>query len=149
MAAVKPNPKPQSPAVEIVFQHSPSAEQNLSARGAQYNGVCPADLEPAFAAAYDEGRELHSYTSRVARADSDIAAKKREIDGLEEKLKENEALLVSTEATKDQRTQALLEIKDYAEKKGRLESELTQLEKDRAVYAEELEAYRQRTGYGT
>jgi hypothetical protein len=122
---------------------------NLGARGGQYAGVCPADLEPAFAAAYDEGRELYGYTSRVSRADAAIAAKKREIEALKEKLKENEALLVSEDATKEQRAQALLEIKDHAQQQGRLETELTQLEKDRAVYAEELEAYRQRTGYGT
>jgi hypothetical protein len=127
----------------------PRSGYNLGARGGQYAGVCPADLEPAFAAAYDEGRQLYGYTSRVARADAAIAAKKREIEALKETLKENEALLVSEDATKDQRTEALLEIKDYARQQGRLETELTQLEKDRAVYAEELEAYRQRTGSGT
>ncbi len=122
---------------------------NLGARGAQYGGVCPADLEPAFAEAYDRGRELHGYTSRVARADSAVAAKKRELDALDEKLKDSEALLISEDATKEQRAQALLDIKDYAQKKGSLEAELGQLERERALAAQDLEDYRQRSGGGT
>ena len=122
---------------------------NLGARGGQYAGVCPADLEPAFAEAYDQGRELHGYTSRAARADSAVAGKKREIAALEEQLGDSEALLISENATKEERAQALLDIKSYAEKKGRLESELIQLERERALAAKDLEEYRQRTGGGS
>jgi len=127
----------------------PRNAYNLGARGAQYAGVCPADLEPAFAEAYDRGRELHGYTSRVARADSAVATKKREIAALEDQLGDSEALLISEDATKEERAQALLDIKSYAEKKGRLESELVQLERERALAAQDLEDYRQRTGGGS
>lgn len=122
---------------------------HLGARGGAYAGVCPADLESAFAAAYDQGRELYGYTSRVAETDAAINAKRRQLEALEDRLKENEALLLSTEATPDQRTQALLEIKDYAQKKGRIESEISSLERDRSRYQAELDAYRAGVDYGT
>ncbi|MEJ2513837.1 MAG: DUF2799 domain-containing protein [Gammaproteobacteria bacterium] len=121
---------------------------NLGTRGNSYDGVCPADLEAAFVAAYTRGQELYRYTSRVSQADSSIAAKQRELDALEEDLRENEALLVSSDATRDQRAEALLAIKDYAQKKGRLESEIRQLEQDRARYVSQLEAYRDQSEYG-
>lgn len=121
---------------------------NMGTRGTAYDGVCPSDLEAAFVAAYTKGQELYRYTSRVSQADGRIAAKQRELDTLEENLRESEALLVSSDATKDQRAEALLAIKDYAERKGRLESELRQLEQDRARYMSQLEAYREQVEYG-
>jgi hypothetical protein len=42
----------------------------------------------------------------------------------------------------DQRVQAVLDARQYAERMGRLKADVAQLERDRLRYAQELAAYR-------
>jgi hypothetical protein len=110
--------------------------------GATYYDACPADLAPAFEQAYDAGRELYVRTRRVTDAENGIAARQYEIRRLEERLAGHAFAVISETATAEERTQAVLDTKHAAERIGRLKSEITELEKDRARYAQELEAYR-------
>lgn len=110
--------------------------------GANYYGSCPADLAPAFVAAYDSGRELYVRTRRVTDLDGEIERRRREIALLEDAAAANALLLVSTTATTEERTQALLDTKQAAERIGRLKAEIPALEKERARYQQELDAYR-------
>jgi molecular chaperone GrpE (heat shock protein) len=50
--------------------------------------------------------------------------------------------VVDSKATPEQRTQAVLDTKQAAERIGRLKAEIVDLEKERARYQAELEAYR-------
>lgn len=110
--------------------------------GAPYYDVCPEDLAAAFLVQYESGRELYRYEQRVRDADAQLNAKRIEIARLEDAVAKRGFLVVSETATAEQRAQAVLDAKQYAERIGRLKAEVTQLEKDRARYAHELETYR-------
>ena len=45
-------------------------------------------------------------------------------------------------STLDQRVQAVLDARQYAERMGRLKADVAQLERDRMLYAQELAAFR-------
>jgi len=110
--------------------------------GAEYYDTCPADLEPAFIAAYESGRELYVRERRVADADAGIENRRRELARLEDTAARTAFQVISDTATPEQRAQALLDTRQIAERMGRLKAEIAALEKDRARYAQELENYR-------
>ena len=112
------------------------------ATGAVYYDGCPADLAPAFVAAYDSGRELYVRERRVADADDQIQYDRYEIARLEDAVTRRAFDAISESASPEMRTQAVLDAKQAAERIGRLKAEIEQLERDRIRYAEELEAYR-------
>lgn len=112
------------------------------ATGASYYDVCPADLAPAFVAAYESGRELYDLERRVTDADEQIEARRAEIARLEDAVSRNAFDFIDKAATPEQRAQAVLDTKQAAERIGRLKSEIDLLEQDRARYAQELETYR-------
>jgi hypothetical protein len=110
--------------------------------GAAYYDSCPAELAPAFVAAYESGRELYVRTRRVTDVDAAIAARRRELVRLEDNVARRTFAAISDTATPEERAQALLDTKQTAERIGRLKAEIIALEKDRARYAQELETYR-------
>lgn len=112
------------------------------ATGAVYYDGCPAELAPAFVAAYESGRELYVRERRVADADDQIEYDRREIARLEDAVARSAFDVVSETATPEVRTQAVLDARQAAERIGRLKAEIAQLERDRARYAQELETYR-------
>ena len=120
----------------------PNNGYRAGASGQIYYDSCPSELAPAFLAAYENGRELYLRERRVSDADSAIAARRYEIARLEDSLVKGGFRVVEETATAEQRTQALLDAKQAGERIGRLKAEISQLEKDRARYQRELNAYR-------
>jgi hypothetical protein len=112
------------------------------ATGAIYYDGCPAELAPAFVAAYESGRELYIRERRVADADDRIEYDRREIARLEDAVARSAFDVISDTATPEERTRGVLDAKQAAERIGRLKAEIAQVEKDRARYAQELETYR-------
>jgi len=112
------------------------------ATGAVYHDSCPADLAPAFVEAYDAGRELYVRERRVLDAEAGIDYRRREILRLEDATARHGFVLVGETSTPEQRAQALLDAKQAAERIGRLKAEIAELEKDKARYQRELDAYR-------
>jgi len=112
------------------------------ASGHTYFDTCPADLAEAFEIAYDEGRALYVRERRVTDTDEQIDDKRREIRRLEDRVAESAFDVIDTAATAEERTQAVLDTKQAAERIGRLKAEITELEKERARYQAELDAYR-------
>jgi len=112
------------------------------ASGQAYYDSCPPELAPAFLAAYDEGRDLYVRERRVADADQAIAARRYEIARLEDSLVRGGFRVIDESATPEQRTQAVIDAKQAGERIGRLKAEIDQLERDRARYQQELDAYR-------
>lgn len=110
--------------------------------GAPYYDSCPAELAPAFVAAYQSGRELYVRERRVADADAALAYRRREVARLESSVADRALTVMSETATADERTQAVLDTKHAAERIGRLKTEIADLERDRARYQQELETYR-------
>jgi Protein of unknown function (DUF2799) len=113
------------------------------ANGYTYFDTCPADLAEAFEIAYDEGRALYVRERRVIDTEQQIEDKRREIRRLEDRVAESAFDVIDTTATAEERTQAVLDTKQAAERIGRLKAEITELEKERARYQAELDAYRQ------
>ena len=112
------------------------------ATGAVYYDSCPADLAPAFVAAYEAGRELYVRERRVLDAQAAIDDRRREILRLEDATARGAFVLIGDASTPEQRTQALLDAKQAAERIGRLRAEIAELEQDRARYQREFDAYR-------
>jgi hypothetical protein len=120
----------------------PYSGYRAGANGAEYHDSCPPELTPAFLAAYESGRELYIREQRVADAEAGIAARRHEIVRLEDAVLRRGFRVVDGAATPEERTQAVLDTKQIAERIGRLKSEIAELEKDRARYEQELETYR-------
>ncbi len=110
--------------------------------GYTYYDTCPADLAEQFEKAYDEGRALYVRERRVAETDELIEEKRSEIRRLEDRVAESAFDVIDATSTAEERTQAVLDTKQAAERIGRLKSEITELEKERARYQAELDAYR-------
>ena len=113
------------------------------ANGYTYFDTCPADLAEAFEIAYDEGRALYVRERRVIDTEQQIEDKRREIRRLEDRVAESAFDVIDTTSTAEERTQAVLDTKQAAERIGRLKAEITELEQERARYQAELDAYRQ------
>ena len=110
--------------------------------GAPYYDTCPAELAPAFLAAYESGRELYVRERRVADADEAIAYRRREVARLESRVADRAFTVIGDTSTPEERAQAVLDTKHAAERIGRFKSEIAALERDRARYQQELESYR-------
>ena len=112
------------------------------ANGYTYFDTCPADLAEAFEVAYDEGRALYVRERRVTDTERQIEDRHREIRRLEDRVAESAFDVIDATATAEERTQAVLDTKQAAERIGRLKAEITELERDLARYQAELDAYR-------
>jgi hypothetical protein len=110
--------------------------------GVVYYDSCPEDLAPTFVAAYDSGRALYVREQRVRDADAALYSKRLEIARLEDRIARGAFQVISESATPEERTQGVLDTKQAAERIGRLKAEIAELEKERARYAQELDAYR-------
>lgn len=110
-------------------------------RGYSYSGICPADLEPAFVAAYQEGRHLYSLRSQVNDTTRRLALRKDELHELEEDMVHVAAALIDDETTNEERAILLLDAKDMAHRQGELEYEILNLERDQAVFQDRLANY--------
>lgn len=111
-------------------------------KGYTYYDVCPTDLAEQFEKAYDDGRALYVRERRVTDAEAQIDDKRREIRRLEDRVAESAFDVIDSTSTAEKRTQAVLDTKQAAERIGRLKSEIAELEKERARYQAELDAYR-------
>jgi hypothetical protein len=110
--------------------------------GAPYYDVCPGDLAARFLAQYQAGRELYVHERRVRDVDAQLNAKRSEIARLEDATARSGLRAIKENSTLEQRTQAVLDARQYAERIGRLKADVAQLERDRMLYAQELAAYR-------
>lgn len=119
----------------------PSRGYNLGVNGGKYNGVCPSVSEPAFVDAYNTGYHLYNLRANVNTANHQINAKKREMERLEDEIRDAEAGLISLNASAEERIQLLAELKDLSERSGQLEAEIFELVEDRAHYEQQLSSY--------
>lgn len=111
--------------------------------GGRYNGVCPAELEGDFVAAYNSGYQLYTLRAAVNNANSAIYAAQSELDYAEKRIVTIGLELVAEETTTEQRVLLLAELKDVTERKGELESQIDFLIAERARAEQDLEYYEQ------
>ncbi|NLG76101.1 MAG: DUF2799 domain-containing protein [Xanthomonadaceae bacterium] len=119
----------------------------LGAQGAKYHGLCPADLDGPFTTAYESGHHLYTLRARVEDAAYRLGAKRSELESIEKDIVRQSALAVSSDASADERAQAVVDVKRLAERSGRLKEEIQQLERDKAVFERDLEDYRATLAY--
>ena len=125
----------------LVEYCQPGRGFDVGVSGGRYNGVCSIDLEPAFLDAYNAGYHLYTLRSNVNRANSAIHARERELENVEDEIRQNEAALIDSETTTEQRILLLADLKDLSERTGELEAEIRELYADRARYQAELDNY--------
>ena len=109
--------------------------------GGSYGGVCNVNMEADFLDAYNAGYHLYTLRSNVNRAASAIASKENELDRIEEKLIRNGAAIIADGASMEDRALLLVEMKNLAERTGRLQSEIKDLHEVHARNQVELEHY--------
>lgn len=114
---------------------------NLGVGGGRYSGVCPSHLEPDFLDAYRTGAQLHTLRSNVNSANYQINAKQRELENLDDVVRNKEAELIADETTIQDRVLVLADLKDLSERKGQLEAEILDLVEDRVVHEQQLASY--------
>jgi hypothetical protein len=119
----------------------------VGSRGGSYAGVCPAELDGAFTAAFESGHQLHVLETRLSNAQNQLVSKRRELERVEDSMVKVTAIIVRSESTAEQRTQALVDTKQLAERAGRLKAEIRQLEHDRVEFERDLEDYRGRVAF--
>jgi len=119
----------------------PNRGFRVGTNGGSYNGVCNLSMEADFLDAYNAGYHLYTLRSNVNRATSAIHSNENELDTIEDKLLRNGAALIADETTKEDRILLLADMKDLAERTGRLQSEIRDLYDVRARNQVELEHY--------
>jgi Protein of unknown function (DUF2799) len=120
----------------------PANGYRLGARGGSYGGVCPVELEGGFVSAFEVGHQLYTLGARVSEAKSQLAAKRRELERVEQGIAENAAAALSSDTSKEERKDAVVDTAELAERAGRLKAEIRQLEHDTVRYEHEYEEYR-------
>jgi hypothetical protein len=112
------------------------------AAGRSYSGACPDLLAEEFLVAYEAGRQLWRLERRVDEALGGIAARRAEVERIDQMLSAAGMIIVSTDSTAETRAQALLDMKNLADRRTRVLVEIDALERAIPDYEAELEAYR-------
>jgi hypothetical protein len=102
-------------------------------KGAAYNGVCPPESENLFLEGYHFGRQFNTVDHTIKKCSAAIHSKQKQVEKTEQEVLQKERLLISDKTTEAQRASLLAEIKELQEKIGRLEGEILETEKQRAV----------------
>jgi len=114
----------------------------LGSQGDSYGGMCPADLEPAFADAYESGRQLHTLETRLSGVTHKLESRRGQLRTAESDIVTRSAVAISSEATREERAHAVVDVKHLSERVGRLKSEIRELERERVLCERDLEDYR-------
>ena len=106
--------------------------------GAAYRGVCPADLEYGFLAAYNDGRHLYELETAVRGTDAQIAQRYRTLENIKADITAKEAALVTEGTSAAERITLLAETKELSRQHGLIEAEIVELQRDRTLHAQAL-----------
>jgi hypothetical protein len=98
--------------------------------GRSFPGVCPAQLEEEFRAAYQRGREIHQARSAVKETNALIHDRKRALYYLEEDKGEKLSALIADDLQSEQRLLILYEISEIERQMYSVENEISTLEQD-------------------
>ncbi|NVJ59953.1 MAG: DUF2799 domain-containing protein [Gammaproteobacteria bacterium] len=100
----------------------PNQGFDLGRRGTQYNGICPADLEPAFLSSYRQGQEIYVIERDIKQFERERNDLISEHDSLLKEIEDNERIIVSDNTSpqlrrelleQNRRLEQLVEEKDF------------------------------------
>ena len=114
---------------------------SVGSNGGSYNGVCGVNQEADFLDAYNAGYHLYTLRSNVNRANSAIHSKENELERIEKHLVSNGVALIASETTSEEKILFLAEMRNLAERTGKLQAEVKELYDVRARNQVELEHY--------
>jgi len=120
----------------------PTNGYRIGSRGGSYGGVCPADMEDSFVGAFQVGHQLYTLGTRVSEAKSRLSSKRKELDRVQHDIAQNTAAAIGNDTSKEERTDAVVDTVQLAERAGRLKEEIRQLERDTVRFEREYEEYR-------
>ncbi len=126
----------------------PAKGYTLGSNGYSYKGVCPADLEPYFVEAVDEGRVMYRFKKAVSDLQSRINGIERDLDDDEDEIRDLERELVDDPGDASNRQRLINEIREKTRNSEAHRIELVQLSRDLYIAEQELEEYRQLQGDG-
>lgn len=112
-------------------------------RGARYHGVCPADLEPEFVAAYNSGRHLRDLELTLAGIENQIAANAAEQDNIKKRLTAIGVAMIGEGTSAQERLLMVSESAELGERYGQLSQHNETLERDRIASANALRDYQE------
>lgn len=115
--------------------------------GYAYSQVCPPQLEPAFHAAYQDGRQIYLAAAEVRRLDGLIKRKAAELKDVKDEIATTEEQLVSDETTSAERAGLLEHTKELSRKQGELETEIGELRVQAALKRQALAQLRATLAY--
>ena len=98
--------------------------------------------EEDFLPAYKAGHKLHSLEYKVNKTARQIAYREREIERMDRLMDHQQEIVISDDATVQQRVKALLEAKEISEKQDAFQQQIAILERNKVRYEVELENYR-------
>ena len=119
----------------------PARGYSLGTSGGRYTGVCPSDLEPEFVDAFNTGHKLYNLRSQVNSANNQINAREAELEKTQDRIRQVQADLISSETSTEDRVMLLVDMKELSERTGEIEAEIVNLIEDRAVYEQQLAQY--------
>jgi hypothetical protein len=113
------------------------------ARGVTYTGACPVDLEAAFHDRYLDGQTLYTMQSAVNTTNHKLQKRRSRIDKIEKELAQAMTSVLTGEISGQNSAVILVETKQLAEERVRLDSEVGRLENQLRKEEAELEAHRE------
>ena len=119
----------------------PLTGYRLGERGGDNPGFCPADLAPAFDAAWRDGSELHHLRGLVNDAAGDVRSMQAELEDADDDIVAASALIIDSNADKGTKAQALLDVKRLTERKTVLKAQIRQRQDDRVHFQRNLDEY--------
>ena len=94
---------------------TPSRGFTLGRSGTRYNGVCPADLETAFLAAFDDGRATYRLQQEINQLQQDIRRVRAEQETLRQEIEDNEDMIISNASSRNLRRELMAQNKKLEE----------------------------------
>jgi len=110
----------------------PSSGYNLGSLGVGYKGVCPADLETEFLAAYNDGYGLYKRQAALDAVTRNLVRKQARADQVERLMAEKTAALASTSLAPEELAALAVDLKQLAEERGRLAGDIERLKVEQA-----------------
>lgn len=120
---------------------TPSNGFTVGSRGSAYHGVCDGPTANRFLTAYQRGQHLHDLRTGVVVAGQAIDNAQRDLWNVKRRMAELEAAMVSPVTPLTDRPAMLIEYKEAAEEKGRIETAIIALTRDEVRAEERLADY--------
>lgn len=118
-------------------------------RGARYQGVCPADIEADFLAAFNSGRRLYELETTLTQIERQIAADHTEQENIKRRLTAIGIAMVTDGTSAEERLKLVAESAELGKRHGQLSTEIEVLELDRVASEIELRDYQQTLAAGS